>query len=118
MAHLKHINPNVRTRYVLERERSKPEAEQTVFVMRPLTSLDHFEIYAKPGAAHALEQLRRALVNIENAKGPEGTVEFTVDADGFTSRALLERLELADMLELARARANSETITVDEAGKS
>jgi hypothetical protein len=121
MVHLKTINPNTRLRYVLKRERELPAEEQTVWVLRPLTSLDHLEIYAKQGAAHAVEQLRRALVNVDNLRGEggaDGKIAFTVDADGYASRALLERIPLDDLLELAGERSSAETITTDDAGKS
>lgn len=123
MVHLKTINPNTRVRYVLKRERALPDDKQTKWILRPLTSLDHLEVYAQPGGVHVVEQLRRALVNVEGLTGEGGTgeggkIEFMVDADGYVARSLLARIPLDDLLELARERSAAESITTEDAGKS
>lgn len=115
---LKTINPNARVRYVLKRQRELPEAQQCVWTWRPLTALDHFELWTNRPAALATEQLRRATVKVENLRAPDGPVDFTLDADGFCARGILERMELADLIELATERVALERLTVEDAGKS
>lgn len=122
MAQLSQVNPNNRTRYVLERERSLPPEQQTVWVWRPLTNADHFEVMTlcagRPDRALAFENLRRALVDVEKLGGTEDLKEFPRDADGGASRELLGRVRLDDLVELARARGESERVTTEQVGKS
>lgn len=99
-------DPSKPERYVLKADRDRPENEQSVFLLLPLTVKLQRDLArdreANQGGDGAL--LKRHLRGWENyPTGADGNHRFEVGDDGAPTEATLDRIPFADRTELAIA---------------
>ena len=119
------LDPRKPREYILLAEREYSTDTQTVFLLRPFTVYDEAELSAfteaQGATQHAkimIETVRRSLVGWRNLNGPEGVIPFEKAEDGYATRAMIELLPSAVVIELFNAVIKREQVTKDEAGKS
>jgi hypothetical protein len=117
------VNHKPRREFVLLRDRALPEAERTVFILRPLEIFDRTRVsdYRSTGmlpSAVGVEILRMALDGWRNFKLADGTeVVYERGPSGFATDDTLRYISDHDAAEILADAVREEEVTPKQAGE-